>query len=250
MRADFKLAIPDLNRIGIVRVSTDFYAEPKRKGSVFFVKSPATHDRTASLAIYPNSNRFCDFANGNHSGDIIGFISYVKGVNNWQALQTLKEFYGLADSREQDRQEARRRIQLQQEQERKKEERRQAFYRALWTQIDDLKRWAVIYSTAIEKAVFEPFSDTWSYCVNELQKTEYRLDVLCAADCREYMRLKPYHENLPSDRYKWLLDVLAVLAECGAFTATQEELREIKVQAAFEAQRKPGAAVRRCKIEW
>ena len=171
-------------------------------------------------------------------------------MNNWQALKELQAYYGLTDSRERDRQEAQRRIQLQQEQERRKEERRQAFYRALWEQIDALKRWEYIYRVAIEKAVFEPFSDTWAYCVNELQKTEYRLDILCAADCREYTRLKPYHENLPSDRYKWLLDVLAVLAEGGAFTATADELKEIKAQAAFEVQRKPGAAVRRCKIEW
>lgn len=250
MKSDFTLAKEELSRIGILRVSKDFYTEPKRKGSVFFVRSPAGTDRTASLALFPNSNRFTDFSNANYSGDIIGFISYIKGVNNWQALKELQAYYGLTDSRERDRQEAQRRIQLQQEQERRKEERRQAFYRALWEQIDDLKRWAVIYSTAIEKAVFEPFSDTWAYCVNELQKTEYRLDILCAADCREYTRLKPYHENLPSDRYKWLLDVLAVLAEGGAFTATADELKEIKAQAAFEVQRKPGAAVRRCKIEW
>lgn len=138
---DFRTITQILHNFIKVRVSTDFYTEPKRKGSVFFVKSPATHDRTASLSIYPNSNRFCDFANGNHSGDIIGFISYVKGVNNWQALQTLKDFYGLADSREQDRQEAQRRIQLQQEQERRKEERKRTFYAALWDEIDTLKRW-------------------------------------------------------------------------------------------------------------
>mgnify|MGYP001124480511 CR=1 FL=1 len=177
MKSDFitiKQQLP-----GIVRVVSDFYQTPRKKGSVFFVKSPATHDKTASLAIYPNSNRFCDFANGNHSGDIIGFISYVRGCNNWEALQTLKDFYGLADAREQEKEEIRRRIELQQEQERRKEERRQAFYRALWEQIDDLKRWAVIYSTAIEKAVFEPFSDTWAYCVNELQKTEYKLVQHC-----------------------------------------------------------------------
>jgi hypothetical protein len=235
---------------GIVRVVSDFYAEPKRKGSVYFVKSPATHDKTASLALYPGSNRFTDFANGNLSGDCIAFVAYIKNINQWQALKELQAYYGLTDAREQEKEEARRRIQLQQEQERRREERRQAFYRALWAQIDDLKRWAVIYSTAIEKAVFEPFSDTWTYCVNELQKTEYRLDILCAADCKAHPRMKAYHENLPSDRYKWLLDVLAVLAEGGTFTATNEELREIKVQAAFEVQRKPGAAVRRCKIEW
>ena len=235
---------------GIVRVVSDFYAEPKRKGSVYFVKSPATHDKTASLALYPGSSRFTDFANGNLSGDCIAFVAYIKNINQWQALKELQAYYGLTDAREQEKEEARRRIQLQQEQERRREERRQAFYRALWAQIDDLKRWAVIYSTAIEKAVFEPFSDTWTYCVNELQKTEYRLDILCAADCKAHPRMKAYHENLPSDRYKWLLDVLAVLAESGTFTATNEELREIKVQAAFEVQRKPGAAVRRCKIEW
>lgn len=105
-------------------------------------------------------------------------------------------------------------------------------------------------STAIEKAVFEPFSDEWCYCVNELQKTEYRLDILCAADCREYARLKPYHENLPSDRYKWLLDCLAVLAEYGAFKATADEIKEITTQRDFELTRQPGGAVRRCKVEW
>lgn len=250
MKSDFVLAKEELSQIGIKRVAADFYQEPRRKGGCYFVKSPATHDKTASLAIYPNSNRFCDFANGNLSGDIIGFISYVKGVNNWQALQTLKDFYGLADAREQEKEEARRRIQLQQEQERRKEERRQAFYRALWEQIDDLKRWAVIYSTAIEKAVFEPFSDLWAHCVNELQKTEYRLDILCAADCKAYPRMKAYHENLPSDRPQWLLDVLAVLAEGGAFTATEEEIKEITVQRDFELTRQPGGAVRRCKVEW
>lgn len=63
------------------------------------------------------------------------------------------------------------------------------------------------------------------------------------------MRLKPFHEDLPSDRYKWLLDCLAVLAEGGAFTATEEELKKIKAQAVFEVQRKPGVE-RRCVVEW
>lgn len=250
MKQDFLLAKEELSKIGIKRVAADFYQEPRRKGCCYFVKSPATHDKTASLALYPNSNRFCDFANGNLSGDIIGFISYVKGVNNWQALQTLKDFYGLADAREQEKEAARRRIQLQQERERRKEERKQAFYLALWAQIDDLKRWTVIYSTAIEKRLFEPFSDTWAYCVNELQTTEYRLDILTGADCKTYPRMKAYHESLPSDRYQWLLDVLAVLADCGAFETTADEIKEITIQRDFELTRQPGGAVRRCKVEW
>ena len=110
MKSDFVFAKEDLSRIGIKRVAADFYAEPKRKGSVYFVKSPATHDKTASLALYPNLNRFTDFANGNYSGDCISFVAYVRGCNNWEALQTLKEFYGLTDSREQEKEEIRRRI--------------------------------------------------------------------------------------------------------------------------------------------
>lgn len=100
-------------------------------------------------------------------------------MNNWEALQTLKDFYGLADSREQEKEEIRRHIELQQQEERRREERKQAFYAALSGEIDRLKRWEDICKLAIEKAVFEPFSDTWAYCVNELQKTEYRLDILC-----------------------------------------------------------------------
>lgn len=131
MKQDFLLAKEELSKIGIKRVAADFYQEPKRKGTIFFVRSPAGTDRTASLALFPNSNRFTDFSNANYSGDIIGFISYVKGVNNWQALKELQTFYGLTDSREQDRQEAQRRIQIQQLEERKRTERKQAFYRAL-----------------------------------------------------------------------------------------------------------------------
>lgn len=96
MKSDFTAIKQQLP--GIIRVVSDFYQTPRKKGSVFFVKSPATNDKTASLALYPDSNRFTDFANGNYSGDIISFISYVKGVNNWEALQTLQNFYGLADS--------------------------------------------------------------------------------------------------------------------------------------------------------
>ena len=235
---------------GIIKIVADFYQMPHKKGSIYFVKSPATHDKTASLAIYPNSNRFCDFANGNYSGDIIGFISYVKGVNNWEALQTLRDFYGLTNDRERDREETRRRILLQQQEERQREERKRAFRAALSGQIGELRQWADICGFALEKGLYAPFSELWTYCIREREKAEYKLDILCAVDIREYPRLKAYSENLPSDRFQWLLDVLSLLAECGAFQATAEELKELKEQAAFELRREPGAERRRCKIEW
>lgn len=249
MKSDFALAKEELKKIGIFRISSDFYQTPRRKGSVFFVRSPAGTDRTASLALYPSSNRFTDFSNANCSGDIIGFVAYVKGCNNWQALKELQSFYGLTDSREQDRQEVQRRIQLQKEREHRVAERKAEFRAALSGCIEDLKAWANIYRIAMEKTVFEPFTDEWCYCLEELQKTEYKMNILCAADCREYARLKPYHENLPSDRYAWILDCLDILQECRAFTATRAEIEEITAQRDFELTRQPGTE-RRCGVEW
>lgn len=251
MKQDFTLAKEELNEIGILRVAADFYSEPRRRGSAFFVRSPKTADKHASMALYPGSNRYTDFANGGESGDIISFVAYVKGCNQWEALGELRDFYGLTNAGERDREETRRRILLQQQEERQKEECKKAFRAALAGQIGELKQWADICKIAIERAVYEPCSPMWCYCINELQKTEYKLDILAGVDCKTYPRLKPYHENLPSDRYEWLLDSLAILAECGTFTATKDELKEIQAQADYEARRVPGAAERRrCKIEW
>ncbi|MCM1189378.1 MAG: CHC2 zinc finger domain-containing protein [bacterium] len=249
MKQDFTLAKEELRQIGILKISTDFYTEPKRKGSAFFVRSPKTEDRTASLALYPNSGRFCDFANGGRSGDVIGFVAYIKDINQWEALKELQAFYGLANAREQDKREAQRRIRQQQENERKKRERQQVFYRALLGEIDRLKCWADIYRIAIEKRLYEPFDEMWTYCANELQKTEYKLDILCSVDSKTYPRLKPYADNLSSDRYQWLLDVLGVLQEQGAFMPTAEEMEEITAQRNFELTKRPGIE-RRCSIEW
>ena len=58
----------------------------------------------------------------------------------------------------------------------------------------------------------------WGYCINELQKAEYKLDVLCAADQGAYRRMKPdTTAGLSPDRPQWLLDTLAILAEDGIF---------------------------------
>lgn len=235
---------------GICKVSTDFYLTPKRRGVNFFVKSPVTSDQTWSLCLYPSNNRFCDFANGNMSGDAIGFISYVKGINNWQALQILRDFYGLSGSSERNREEIQRKIKSQQERERRAAKRKAEFRTALSVCIEDLQSWAGIYKTAIEKQLFEPFSDLWCYCVDGLQKANYQLDILCCADCKTYMRLKSNSElGLSSDRFQWLLDCLNILQECGAFTATRSEIEETTAQRNFELQRQPGAE-RRCSIEW
>ena len=249
LKEDFYLTKNDLSQIGILRISQDFYLNPRHRGANYFVKSPATDDKTWSLALYPKNNRFCDFANGGLSGDSIAFVAYIQGCNQWQALKDLRAFYGLADSREQERQDAQRRIRLQQQEEQKKVERKQAFYTALRGEIDRLKRWADSCRLAIEKSLYEPFSNMWMYCMNELQKIEYKLDVLTGADYQAYPRLKVCSANVPSDRFQWLLDCLAILTECEAFEATVDEIREITLQRDFELTRQPGVE-RRCGIEW
>lgn len=249
MKRDFELVNRELSGIGILKVSADFYMRPKRKGSCYFVKSPKSADKHESLALYSGNNRFVDFANSGESGDIISFLAYVKGCNQWEALQTLKDFYGLSNSREKSQTEVRRRILLQQQEERQRKERERAFRAALLGEIGRLREWAGICCLALEKGLYEPFSELWAYCIRERDRAERKLDILCAVDCREYPRMKAYSENLPSDRFQWLLDVLSLLAECGAFQATAEELKELKEQAAFELRMEPGAE-RRCKIEW
>lgn len=250
MKSDFTIAKEELNRIGIMKICLDFYIEPKKKGSVFFTKSPSTSDKTFSLALYPSSNRFCDFANGNYSGDVVGFVSYIKGINNWQALKELQAFYGLANAKKLDRQEIRRRIRLQQEQERQKEERYKAFYQALWGEIDRLKRWENIYKVIIKKQIYVPFTNEWCYCIKEQQKINLQLDILCAVDSKVYARMKPNPSiGLSSDRPQWLLDTLAILAEYGSFKATKTELQEITAQRDFELTRK-SETDRRCSIKW
>ncbi len=248
MKETFEEANEQLNRIGICRISTELYLEPKKRGSLYFVKSPISNDRHWSLCLYPASNSFCDFAGGNRGGDAINFISYVKGINNWEALKLLKDFYGIADSQEKNREEIRRNIRLQQEQERKRRERERDFHVALLTCIDDLKRWVEICTAAIEGQLFEPFTSLWEYCINQKQIAEYKLDILTGADCT-YRRLKACHENLSSDRFRWLLDCLAILEDCGAFAATKSEIAELKAQAIFEMTRRPGQE-RRCGVEW
>ena len=256
MKEDFQTIKEQLP--GILKIASDFYGQPKKRGSHYFIKSPKTSDRTWSLCLYPSSNTYCDFAGGNHSGDSISLISYLMGTDNWTALQTLKDFYGLSDAKEQDKQELRRKIQRQQEQERKKRQqeqerkkrqRQQAFETALFSCTDDLQRWANIYRLALKNRLYEPLSDMWCYTMDELQRTEYKLDILCGSDQSEYRFMKASSDCIPSDYPQWLLDALSILAECGAFQPTREEIKKITAQRDFELTRKPGGE-RRCKVEW
>ena len=212
-----------------------------------FILSPFGKEKTASCKLYCNS--YYDFSAA-AGGDLIKFTAAILNINNWEACQYLVQAFSLpislsggADRREE--------IQQRRKEWQRQEERKQGFRTALSGEIDSLKHWADIYRTAIEKRLYEPFSDMWVYCINGLQKAEYKLDIMCGADQDTYRRMKPKGDlGLSSDRPQWLLDTLAILAEDGAFQATQNELTEIQAQRDFELlERRPGKD-RECNIEW
>lgn len=248
MREDFKEKIEELNKIGIVRVCADFYQRPNSR---LFVKSPATQDKHFSMRLYPATNSFCDYANGNIGGDIIRFVAYVCNIDNWKSLLLLSEFYGLSCSKERKRQEVTKEIKWQQDQERKRQTRQQEFKTALFGHIGELKQQEQNYKDILAKDACKPFCEVWCYVIEQIQSISRRLNILCASDCVTYRRMKPdIEKGFFSDRPRWLLDTLAILAEENAFQATQNELEEIKAQNVFEmCDRLPGKD-RRCWVTW
>lgn len=175
MTENFKDKIPALNHIGIIQVCSEFYEVPDKRG---FVHSPVTKDRTRSLKLYERTNSFCDFANGNVGGDCIKFVSYVRSISNWEALQLLCEFYGLSDNRKPDKT----RIQ-QQEAQRQREKAKKELKKKLWVaEVDRLKEQAGLYEKILDSPHIKPLSDIWCYCKNQEQLAEYYLDALCDVD--------------------------------------------------------------------
>lgn len=248
MREDFKERIEELNEIGIVRICSDIYQRPNNH---LYVKSPKTPDRHYSMKLYPGSNTFCDFANGSIGGDIIRFASYVRDIDNWQALKFLSDLYGLSESKERNREEIRRKINLQKMEERKKKEREKEFFTALINCIDDLKeeeQYLTVLVNTYRKE--ERQSDIFLDAVEKLNKIERRLDILCASSCA-YRRMKP---NVPlglsSDRPFWILDSLDILKEHGVFNPKENELKEIRKQCDFEMFCRSPGNDRRCGITW
>lgn len=227
MKEDFVQGCEELRSMGVsvLRISNDFYQQPKRQGVHYFVKSPAGKDKTWSCALYPQTDTFHDFSNNCH-GDVIGFYAYTHGCSQWESLQILRDFYGLSDSREHGKQEVRRRIPEQEVRERKRRKRQQEFQKALSDEINFQKKRQYLYKELSEKV--SPLSDVWAICMDEVQNAEYVLDILCASDTATYRFMKMGSEHIPSDKPQQMLDVMDVLRKAGRFFATQDELMLIE----------------------
>ncbi len=246
-RENFTVAKRYLEQIGILQISKDFYMIPRKAGVNYVVKSPTSEDKHWSCILYPQTNSFVDFSNAGYGGDIIRFVSYVRGLDNWRSLQLLRDFYELPIGEKGTREDIRRKIQLQKQEEERKEARRQEFFSALLSCIYDLKKQENKLKSVLDS--LELSGDDWITIRSWLSEVTWKLDTLCVASCR-YRRLKSNaFLGLPSDRPKWLLDALDILREEGVFEATDEELKEIQVQKEFETQREPGRD-RRCRVEW
>lgn len=201
MREDFEIAKNELMQIGIVGIARDLIAEPIERGGKYWLHSPSTEDRNASLLLRVSDNRYTDFAFGNKSGDAISLYSYFHGCSQWESLQRLRDFYHLGNNRTRYDRTAieRQRAELQRKQREEQE------FRAAWRRkADELKAWLHVLDSAIEQSLYEPFSDLWAYVVEQKTKTEYRLDTLCNL---------PNRSKNPSEYEEWRKTALKIMEE-------------------------------------
>lgn len=92
-RIDYQQLKDQLNRIGIHRIASDFYMTPHRDNKV---KSPSARDTNWSLHLYTDTNSFFDFASPEKKGgDILDFVSYVKGISIGEAAKLLADHYSI-----------------------------------------------------------------------------------------------------------------------------------------------------------
>ncbi len=141
-----------------------------------FILSPFGNEKTPSCKLYRNS--YYDFSSA-AGGDLIQFTAAVTSSNNWQACQYLVEAFSLpySLSGHTDNREEIRRRQEERQRERGKEEN---FKMARLSEIEHLRKWELLYIRVIEEKLFSPLSEMQAFVVAELQKTSYKLDILCA----------------------------------------------------------------------
>ena len=228
-----KDALRDRN-INIRQICIDLYMQPNQYN---FVKSPQG-EKTPSLRLYPKTDSFYDFAAGT-GGDGIRLLSYVRHISDHEAAELLCDYYRL-DIRQQDDDTSRR---IRQERERKaliKERRNREFHDALFCLISDLKNRTEKYTEMLQNPQIKPFDSLWCFLIQEIEAAEYKLDILCAADCDTYRRMKPDKQSdMPDDKPRWMMDTLQILKAAGRFAPTAEEMQQIRQAINCEARREP-----------
>lgn len=131
-------------------------------------------ENTASVRIYPNTQTFFDFGRA-IGGDCIRLWAHIRHVDNWTALQSIKDLYGLENV--QGNENTREHI-LEQERAQKAAREAEIERKAAWRSEVDF--WKQVFTTcdAIIGSL-TAFSDEWAYCMNQKQLASYHLDCLC-----------------------------------------------------------------------
>lgn len=165
MKEDFEYV---RSQVRIEDVATYLLGQPIRR----MYRYPK--ERTPSIKLYLSSQTFYDFGR-TVGGDCIRLWAHIRHVDNWTALQSIKDLYGLENV--QGNKNTREHI-LEQERAQKAAREAEIERKAAWR--NEVDFWKAIFETCediIKRS--EVFSDGWIYCVNQRQLASYRLDILC-----------------------------------------------------------------------
>lgn len=158
------MTLEEVKQIPMREVVENYGLQPSRGG---FIRCPFHQEKSGSMKIYAR-NAHC-FGCG-WSGDQIDFIRCMDNLSFKEAFLFLGGSYENAGSEE-----ARRKIRLAEEERRKKAEER--------ARLEAKKERNNRYITALRNGIghFQPFSDEWCLCQNELPQQLYLHDILNGA---------------------------------------------------------------------
>lgn len=158
-------------QIDIKNVACYLMGEPTRGG---MFRYPT--ERTPSIKIYEETQTFFDYGR-NFGGDAISLWAHVKNISNWDALNEIRETFGIDKSC--DNEGIWKKIEEQKTEQREKE-RAKKFKQKLWRdKVDDLKSRIERDNFLLESEHIPPFCDIWCMCIEDRFHAECELDFLC-----------------------------------------------------------------------
>jgi hypothetical protein len=137
------------------------------------------NEKTPSIKIYPGTQSFYDFGRA-IGGDVVRLWSYIKGCDNWTALQELSAVFGISTAlNETDKENIAARIKAQETARKEREQAEKRKQRQWIAQVNKLHEELELYDNLLSSPHILPMSWIWTWCVNGKQMTEHQLDCLC-----------------------------------------------------------------------
>jgi len=128
------------NQLPILGVLQNYYSVvPKKKGNTYWCCCMFHQEKTPSMAIYPDNDRFYCF--GCHkAGDQIDLVAEAMHLNNQDAIKLLLKQLGLFTELSEDERQAIERSRVKREQERALKEQQEAEIKAEYIRLVDIER--------------------------------------------------------------------------------------------------------------